>query len=165
MGGARVPVRQQTEIKIVPLFYRECDLPLNFMNLNYIDVQGRNYDLNYAKILDALSDKPVPSDEPASRPRTLEDRMDSRRNFIGCRVRLYGICPILSTGPSASNSDRNDDACQDADPFARTGHSDRLTGCRRGMDRIQFLDGRQSRHLHDRCEWREFDPVDEQPRP
>lgn len=58
------------KLKIVPLFYRECDLPLNFMNLNYIDVQGRNYDLNYAKILDALSDKPVPSDEPSSRPRS-----------------------------------------------------------------------------------------------
>jgi hypothetical protein len=42
------------KLKIVPLFYRECDLPLNFMNLNYIDVQGRNYELNFAKILGAL---------------------------------------------------------------------------------------------------------------
>lgn len=49
------------KLKIVPLFYRECDLPLNFLNLNYIDVRGRNYHQNFDNILDALSDKPASS--------------------------------------------------------------------------------------------------------
>ena len=35
------------KLKIIPLFYRECDLPLNFLNLNYIDVRGRNYHQNF----------------------------------------------------------------------------------------------------------------------
>jgi formylglycine-generating enzyme required for sulfatase activity len=40
--------------KIVPLMYRSCELPLNYVNLNYIDVQGENYRQNFEKLLDAL---------------------------------------------------------------------------------------------------------------
>jgi Tol biopolymer transport system component len=41
--------------KIIPLYYRDCDLSINYINLNYIDVQGNNYHKNFAQILVALS--------------------------------------------------------------------------------------------------------------
>jgi hypothetical protein len=37
--------------KIIPLLYRQCELPLNYLNLNYIDVQGTNYQLNFDRIM------------------------------------------------------------------------------------------------------------------
>lgn len=41
--------------KIIPLLYRECELPLNYLDLNYIDVQGDNYQRNFDKILEVLN--------------------------------------------------------------------------------------------------------------
>ena len=41
--------------KIIPLLYRQCELPLNYLDLNFIDVQGENYQRNFDKILKALS--------------------------------------------------------------------------------------------------------------
>ena len=40
--------------KIVPLMYRACELPLNYVDMNYIDVQGENYRPNFEKLLQAL---------------------------------------------------------------------------------------------------------------
>jgi hypothetical protein len=40
--------------KIIPLMYRHCDLPLNYVNLNYIDVRGENYSKNLDALLMAL---------------------------------------------------------------------------------------------------------------
>ena len=40
--------------KIVPLMYRRCDLPLSYVNLNYIDVRGGQYARNFDSILKAL---------------------------------------------------------------------------------------------------------------
>ena len=42
--------------KIIPLLYRPCELPLNYLDLNYIDVQGENYDQNFDEIFKAVSD-------------------------------------------------------------------------------------------------------------
>src|SRR5574338_828887 len=33
--------------RILPLYYRPCELPLNYLDLNYIDVQGDNYRKNF----------------------------------------------------------------------------------------------------------------------
>jgi len=40
--------------KIVPLMYRACELPLNYVDMNYIDVQGENYRQNFEQLLKAL---------------------------------------------------------------------------------------------------------------
>lgn len=64
--------------KILPLMYRECDLPLSFLNLNYVDVQGDNYTQNFDKITRFLSTTPsaplspataTPLKKPAATPR------------------------------------------------------------------------------------------------
>lgn len=41
--------------KLIPLMYRYCELPLSYLNLNYIDVQGDKYRQNFDEILGALS--------------------------------------------------------------------------------------------------------------
>jgi Tol biopolymer transport system component len=46
---------------LIPLMYRSCELPLNYLNLNYIDVQGNNYKRNFHEILSALGDQPAAS--------------------------------------------------------------------------------------------------------
>jgi TolB protein len=54
---------------IIPLYYRECELPLIYLNLNYIDVRGKNYHQNRADILDAFIDKPETEREPLPPPK------------------------------------------------------------------------------------------------
>ena len=41
--------------KIIPLLYRQCELPLNYLDLNFVDVQGENYQRNFDRVLKALS--------------------------------------------------------------------------------------------------------------
>lgn len=41
-------------LKIIPLMFRSCKLPLNYVNLNYIDVQGDSYKQNFHELLAAL---------------------------------------------------------------------------------------------------------------
>jgi small GTP-binding protein len=45
---------QKLRKKIVPLYYRPCDIPLGFHSLNRIDVQGNNYKKNFQEILQVL---------------------------------------------------------------------------------------------------------------
>jgi formylglycine-generating enzyme required for sulfatase activity len=51
--------------KIIPLFYKQCDLPLDYLNLHYIDVQGENYKRNYKEILRALGVKTIVQEKPS----------------------------------------------------------------------------------------------------
>ena len=46
------------KLKIVPLIYRSCDLPLWSVNLHYIDMQGRNYKRHFQKLLQVLGVEP-----------------------------------------------------------------------------------------------------------
>ena len=52
--------------KIIPVMYRACEVPLNYVDLNYIDVQGENYGRNFNQLLKALSVAPSTSALPAS---------------------------------------------------------------------------------------------------
>src|SRR5688500_9391471 len=39
---------------IIPIMYRACEVPLNYVDLNYIDMQGDNYADNFDELLKAL---------------------------------------------------------------------------------------------------------------
>jgi hypothetical protein len=43
------------EREIIPLMYRHCELTLNYLDLNYIDVQGEKYRQGFADLLKALA--------------------------------------------------------------------------------------------------------------
>lgn len=55
--------------KIIPLFYRPCDLPMYYLNVQYIDVQGANYRRNFGEILRTLGMRPV-AQKKTPRPET-----------------------------------------------------------------------------------------------
>ena len=42
------------KMKIVPLLYEECELPIWLLNLQYIDIIGANYARNFHEILDTF---------------------------------------------------------------------------------------------------------------
>ena len=44
--------------KLIPLMYQACELPLSYLNLNYIDVEGDNYKRNFPEVLRALGGQP-----------------------------------------------------------------------------------------------------------
>ena len=44
--------------KLIPLMYQSCELPLSYLNLNYVDVQGDNYRRNFNEILEAMGGQP-----------------------------------------------------------------------------------------------------------
>jgi hypothetical protein len=48
--------------KIIPLMCRSCDLPLNYLDLNYIDMRREKYRQGFADLLKVLAvdPKPVP---------------------------------------------------------------------------------------------------------
>jgi formylglycine-generating enzyme required for sulfatase activity len=52
--------------KIIPIMYRACEVPLNYVDLNYIDVQGENYRRNFDDLLKALGVGERASTLPAS---------------------------------------------------------------------------------------------------
>jgi formylglycine-generating enzyme required for sulfatase activity len=54
--------------KIIPLYYRPCELGLVYVSLNYIDVQGQNYSANFDKILRALNVSTVGRDSIPTPP-------------------------------------------------------------------------------------------------
>jgi formylglycine-generating enzyme required for sulfatase activity len=56
--------------KVIPLMYRACEVPLNYVDLNYIDVQGDKYERNFNELLKALDVGSTTSTLPASRPKT-----------------------------------------------------------------------------------------------
>ena len=83
--------------RIVPLLYRECELPFNYLNLNYIDIQGGNYRQNFPNILEAIDNKPTmlkTAKNSAARPaqRTAHPpvkQSNTNKYVIGCVV--FGI--------------------------------------------------------------------------
>jgi len=46
------------KLKVIPLLYKACDLPMWCLNLHYIDIQGRNYKRRFPDILKTLDIKP-----------------------------------------------------------------------------------------------------------
>ncbi len=77
--------------KIIPLLFRPCELPLDYLNLNYIDVQGENYQHNFDELLRAMDfdatkqSSPVPV-KPSKPPFVLKS---------GHIVALMGIVAAL----------------------------------------------------------------------
>jgi Tol biopolymer transport system component len=94
--------------KIIPLLYRPCELPMNYLDLNYIDVQGENYRQNFGELLEALSVKPIVGILPPTEPRKPSFSLKTGLittiivAFIGliCTISALLIGPVILATPS-----------------------------------------------------------------
>jgi len=61
--------------KIIPLYYRPCDLPMYYLNVQYIDIQGENYKGNFNEILRTLGLQPVATKKTPATEKAVEPRV------------------------------------------------------------------------------------------
>lgn len=111
----------QLGLKIIPLYYKRCDLPLYFLSRHYIDVRGKNYEQNYEEILRTFdvqlatqkklpkfiekgsasdlseasqSEKPKPRPEQRGKTQVLYTQAHNLKVIFGS-VLLFGIANLL----------------------------------------------------------------------
>jgi hypothetical protein len=80
--------------KIIPLLYRPCELPLYYLNVHSIDVQGINYRRNYGEILRALNVVPV-EQEPSPVPEKKAEQILSKRNWNSQNITILVALSVL----------------------------------------------------------------------
>ena len=84
--------------KILPILYRPCELPLNFLDLNYIDVQGENYSRNFHKILQFLDIESEGLPSPTYTPAARSSFNRNMTSFVG----LFGLGVVILLVGAAS---------------------------------------------------------------
>jgi len=92
--------------KIIPLMYKDCQLPLWLLNIQCIDVQGGNYEENYPHILKALTGK-VEEQVEGMHPKGLPvwARVIAIICFVGIVITIAFVIdrsPSTSTVPTSS---------------------------------------------------------------
>jgi hypothetical protein len=88
--------------KILPIMYRECELPMSFLDLNYVDAQGDNYSQNFDKITRFLDREALPA---SSLENTWSAKRLSVASFVGLgTVAVLGILAFfLLNGRNVGN--------------------------------------------------------------
>ena len=69
------------KLKIIPLLYKPCSVPMWFINLHFIDVQGKNYKLHFPELLKALGIQPGEKEEkvkPAAEDHPIKEEPESQ---------------------------------------------------------------------------------------
>jgi hypothetical protein len=74
--------------RILPLMYRECNIPLSFLNLNYVDVRGENYVRNFEKITRFLYKESLPS--------SASERSSGRKSTGVVSYALLGVVAVVA---------------------------------------------------------------------
>src|SRR5687768_7146823 len=116
---------------IIPLLLRDCELPLNYMDLNYIDVRGENYRRNFGKILEVLNESTGSHARYTRAGAQVSPRNEGPRTMRGNFLRLWmpGLillsCLALSAGmlwlwagQTLQSSDRDQDTLTHAEERA-----------------------------------------------
>ena len=95
--------------KIIPLVYRTSEIPLIYLNLQHIDVQGENYQQNFPEILRALSVDPSTVTLPSKKAKkALSLRTEYWVAIIGAAATLVAaVIPMIWSAVSASDQNGN----------------------------------------------------------
>jgi len=90
--------------KILPLLYRECELPFNYLNLNYIDVQEGNYEKNFPNILKAIDSGPLTMVSKSNTVRSVSRKVAPRprqsntsKYIIGCALAGLAALAVVAS--------------------------------------------------------------------
>lgn len=81
---------------IIPLYFKQCDLPLYFLNVHFIDVQKKNYEKNFGEILHVLGVKSARKELGDRETENLDSRVE-KRNKIPSKL-IWLIVVLASTG-------------------------------------------------------------------
>ena len=85
--------------KIIPLMYRSCELPLNYLDLNYIDVQGENYKRKFADILRALAVDPTRLNYSVTQSKKSSFTSKNIVTVVGISIILFiGVLSLSESG-------------------------------------------------------------------
>ena len=76
-------------LKIIPLMYRPCELPLNYVNLNYIDVQGENYRQHYEDLLRALTIDPKSATLSRTKKPAFQQNIMDILSALGSPIKIF----------------------------------------------------------------------------
>ena len=90
-------------MKIVPLIYEHCDLPIWLLNLQYIDISGENYDINFQQILEACEKFGRRSGDAKASPSKISARLTHISPYwllLLISTFLAIIVTVLLTSPS-----------------------------------------------------------------
>ena len=87
-------------LKIVPLLYEMCELPIWLMNIQYVDIVGRNYKKNFPQILDAFNGygRRSEDEEKASEKNKLRELFEKKKipQIVGAVIGVAAIFWIIS---------------------------------------------------------------------
>lgn len=93
-------------LKIIPIMYRQCKLPLNYLNLNYIDVREKNYQNKFPDLLQALAVEPskVPTKKQSYSVKKIATAVGVLFLLVAVLlgIKNSGILYSLSLGPTST---------------------------------------------------------------
>jgi formylglycine-generating enzyme required for sulfatase activity len=92
------------KLKVIPLLYKPCDLPMWCINLHYIDIQGRNYKRHFPDILKTLGIQPGDAArrlEPASIFPTVQEPLEIQKALSPAVEQEEQKLPLLNAEPLA----------------------------------------------------------------
>jgi Tol biopolymer transport system component len=86
----------QLKLKIIPLMYRPCELPLSYINLNYIDMQGENYQRKFPDLLRALTIDPKTATLPVTKKPAFQWKTTYFVSILVVLAMLFGGILVLN---------------------------------------------------------------------
>ena len=81
--------------KIIPLFYRQCDIPFGYRTLHFIDIQRNKYQRNFGEISRALGGKSIKKKIPTHRIWDLQKTIIFAALIGLVLVAVFGLPPLL----------------------------------------------------------------------
>ena len=98
--------------RIIPVLYKQCELPLYYLNIHFIDFQGSKYKKNFNVLLDDLRDNVTDKEKPKAPPVSQDTQTKKQKMILGL-ISLIGLLivgllsfPYLSRGlaPEPTNT-------------------------------------------------------------
>ncbi len=86
-------------MKIVPLLYEHCELPIWLLNLQYVDIVGMNYERNFKQVLESFERYGRRTEDIKSMPMSIRKRMGklfSSKLFLFSLLALFVLTGVYS---------------------------------------------------------------------
>ncbi len=88
-------------MKIVPLLYEECELPVWLLNLQYVDLREGSYDMNFQQVLNSVANYGRRAGDAKAEPRKIVRRVKkfSRYSIVLAVAVFLGVLVLILLNP------------------------------------------------------------------